>query len=241
MTLLDRQVDDPSRRYLYFAYGSNIPSSHMTGGRTPGASDPRAATLKDWVLQFNGCADIRPSEGAVVQGVVWEVSADNLRRLDSYEGCGGDPWGTSGFYRRVIVTVETERGSEETIVYVMNRGHDRLGMPSEYYFGIIKRGYEEFGLNKAHLQAALEDCGLRLGEANVGAMKADGPKRWIPIDAETTEERRAKKGSRLNRRQRRKEARRLEAQSAAGKNRIRSAMTSTRRSRRPTVVPLGSS
>lgn len=208
-------------RHLYFAYGSNIPTSHMVEGRTPSATNPRKAVMTDWVLQFNGCADVRPSAGDRVEGVVWEVNEADLRRLDAYEGCARDPWGDGGFYRRVRTVVDTVDGPVAAIVYVMNSGHDRLGTPSEYYFNIIKRGYQEFGLDLSLLSHALEDCALRLGEANVGKMKADGPKRWIPIDAETSDERRARLAKpKTNRRQRRKEARRLEEQSRLAKRRL---------------------
>ena len=79
---------------LYFAYGSNMPTEQIR------CSDPQAvfrgvAKLADHRLCFTryskirwkcGVADVIPSEGDTVWGVLWEVSDDGFEKLDVREG-----------------------------------------------------------------------------------------------------------------------------------------------------------
>ena len=78
---------------LYFAYGSNMHPEQMRT-RCPGGSFVAAARLRDHRLVFSrpwaawdggGVADIQPSPGSTVEGVVWEITAAHRERLDEYE------------------------------------------------------------------------------------------------------------------------------------------------------------
>lgn len=206
----------------YFAYGSNIPSRHMSS-RCSDAVEQRRARLDGWALAFSGCADVRRREGASVEGAVWMVSDADLRRLDTYEGTSfGDPWsGRHGFYYRVWVDVVTEDGETvRAIMYVMTEQNSRrLAMPSQYYLDVIREGYEELGIDTAPLKVALEECCLWLGEHNVGTLVEDGKKRWVPKlerDARELERRSAEQKRRRRREQLDAERRRAEARAAAG-------------------------
>ena len=167
------------RTTLYFAYGSNIPTRHMQA-RCPQARNPRRAVLDGYQLEFAGCADVWPTEGASVPGVVWEVTEACMRSLDRYEGCGFNPWGRDGFYRRTWCRVRLDNGQDvQAVVYVMNEPERRRHLPSSYYVGVLAEGYVEFKLDDAVLYAAVE----RIQSALEGRrLVADAKGRWRPAD-----------------------------------------------------------
>ncbi len=76
----------------YFAYGSNIDANQMKEriGRYP---DRVLGILRNWRLEFNkasakvpgaGFANIMPCPGDAVEGVLYLLSEEELRRLDHY-------------------------------------------------------------------------------------------------------------------------------------------------------------
>lgn len=77
-----------NERHPYFAYGSNLCPRQMTG-RCPGAVRPRPATLPDhgWLINERGVATIAPRANAMVHGVLWWITDDDLAVLDRAEGC----------------------------------------------------------------------------------------------------------------------------------------------------------
>ena len=91
---------------LYFAYGSNLLRSQMQA-RCPGARVHSVVRLEGYELCFPmisftrsgmGVASIRPNEDAYVEGVIYEMTADDFRRLDHYESEGTK-------YRRDKITI----------------------------------------------------------------------------------------------------------------------------------------
>lgn len=174
-------IKSNGNRTLYFAYGSNIPSPEMRG-RCPGARDPRPATLHGYRLEFAGCADVQPREGASVEGVVWSVNDSDLRSLDGYEGAGYNPWSRDGFYRRAWCHVVLRDGRRvRALVYLMNEPERRQHLPSEYYVRCIARGYVEFGLDTA----PLVDAVTRIQDSLTGQKLVEDVKgRWRPADAD---------------------------------------------------------
>ncbi|MBI5166179.1 MAG: gamma-glutamylcyclotransferase [candidate division NC10 bacterium] len=135
---------------LYFAYGSNMDSEQMRE-RCPESRFITTARLKDFRLVFSrwsegwdgGVADIEPSKGDVVEGVVYEISATDLASLDSYEGYPLD-------YFRAYVTLETSAGAELTVIaYFANP----MGSfpPSRRYLGQLLKGAWERGLSPEYI------------------------------------------------------------------------------------------
>jgi gamma-glutamylcyclotransferase len=102
---------------LYFAYGSNMDPAQMDS-RAPGATVVGPGRLDGFRLEFSiyssgwdgGVANLEPDEKAHVWGVLWDVSDDDLRALDTYEG-------HPTFYRREDVTVAGPAGSVEACTY----------------------------------------------------------------------------------------------------------------------------
>jgi hypothetical protein len=77
---------------LYFAYGSNLASRRMRE-RAPGARPRGPARLEGWRLTTDkpgrdgtAKANIVRDPGSSVWGVLWEMEAEELARLDRHEG-----------------------------------------------------------------------------------------------------------------------------------------------------------
>ena len=103
--------------------------------RCPGARALGAASLNDYRLVFRrwrawrtGLADIEPSPGAVVWGVLWDIDEPCARRLDRYEGVH------FGLYSKQVVRVE----GEDAMVYVSSLRAPKR--PSQRYLRLILRG-----------------------------------------------------------------------------------------------------
>ena len=70
---------------LYFAYGSNMNVEQMRR-RIPDARVVGRAVLKGWRVVERLYADIEKSSGGRVYGVLYLLSAKEMRRLDTFEG-----------------------------------------------------------------------------------------------------------------------------------------------------------
>jgi gamma-glutamylcyclotransferase (GGCT)/AIG2-like uncharacterized protein YtfP len=108
----------------YFAYGSNMDPRTMQRS-VPEATVVGAGRLEGFRLEFNvysdrwegGAANLEPDEDAHVWGVVWEVSEDELERLDTFIG-------HPTFYRREAVWVGLP-GEEPTECVTYRVAHQR--------------------------------------------------------------------------------------------------------------------
>lgn len=148
---------------LYFAYGSNLDPQGMRA-RCPSAVVVGRAALADWRLTFRGVADVEPAEGERVEGLIWDCSAECIRRLDRYEGVAG------GFYRKEILEVETQFGGGtcRALVYIMNPSDlDDVSLPSLGYLQTIARGYRAFNIPTRSLRRALQRTKERCAQAGV--------------------------------------------------------------------------
>ena len=75
----------------YLAYGSNLNIRQMRY-RCPGAVPIGTAVIPDYELLYKGSKTgayltIEPKKNSIVPVAVWEVTADDEKRLDAYEGC----------------------------------------------------------------------------------------------------------------------------------------------------------
>lgn len=140
---------------LYFAYGSNMHPGQMQK-RCPGSSFVAAARLRDYRLAFSrpwaawdggGVADIQPSSGSIVEGVVWEISTVHRNALDLYE-----EYPTA--YTRKGVVVETLEGKTLTAFayFAKPMGSCR---PGRRYLQSLIEGARAHGLSPAYI-ASLE-------------------------------------------------------------------------------------
>lgn len=139
------------KKRLYVAYGSNLNKRQMSE-RCPGAKFVGAGVIHDYELQFKGLyssafATIAPKQGASVPVGVWEVQDTDERSLDIYEGY-------PRHYFKETVVVELEETTVNAMIYVMNL-NAKFGIPSVHYFGVIKDGYRDCGLDESVLNQAL--------------------------------------------------------------------------------------
>ncbi len=132
---------------LYFAYGSNLEMAGMRE-RCPGATALGRATLAGYRLVFRLWADVEPCSGAEVPGGLWRLTADCVAALDHYEDVEG------GLYRSETAAVWPEGASAAVTarIYRMSALHRQAPEPG--YLAALVRGYRDFGLDPAALQAA---------------------------------------------------------------------------------------
>ena len=135
----------------YFAYGSNM-ERFWFKKRCRGAKFVSAATLRDYDIAFarsstmwgGGTADLKPTPGGVVEGVLWEIGEQDLKALDQYEGVPKD-------YIPTTVTVETKDGKTlQAQAYIVARPGD-YRPPSRRYMRLLIQGAEEHDLSDAYV------------------------------------------------------------------------------------------
>ena len=132
------------KRY-YIAYGSNLSLTQMEK-RCPTAKVVGTSVLKNWRLLFNGPASIERCDGYEVPVLIWELQPYDEKSLDRYEGF-------PNYYRKEMLEVLVDGEKLEAMVYIMNT--KRESVPSEYYYRVLDKGYEEFGFDKKILEQAL--------------------------------------------------------------------------------------
>ena len=122
---------------LYFAYGMNTNTQGMAQ-RCPGAVAFGHARLLGHRFRFSGPADVQVDRRCDADGVLWDITEDCLRSLDSLEGY---PY----LYNRKWAWVEFQGKQHQALVYYMQPGN-RNRPPSSGYFNCVLEGYEEFGV-----------------------------------------------------------------------------------------------
>ncbi len=134
---------------LYFAYGSNL-LKHQMQARCPGARLHSVVRVQGYELCFPmisftrsgmGVASIRPNEDAYVEGVIYEMTPDDFRRLDHYESEGTK-------YRRDTITIP-KLGEVWTYFPRLDAGHHYP--PSEEYLNAVIEGATEHGLSAEYI------------------------------------------------------------------------------------------
>ena len=142
------------KRY-YMAYGSNLSVEQMKV-RCPDAKVAGMSYLKDWRLSFKTHATIEPCKGRVVPVLVWEISEKDEQSLDLYEGF-------PIYYHKkdMEITMTDLDGKQPTkvtaMVYIMDERHG-LRKPAQFYYDILREGYERFGFNPYILEKALHEA-----------------------------------------------------------------------------------
>lgn len=148
-------------RVLYFAYGSNMRTARLRArvgpvravgpARLPGHALRTDKPGRDGTAKAN----LRPSPGAVVHGVVFELGEGALEILDGFEGG----------YRRTRVEVVLAAGERaEAVTYVSERHGPDNRLAADYLAYLIA-GAREHGL---------PDAWISLLEA----LPRRGPDRW---------------------------------------------------------------
>lgn len=171
------------KRY-YLAYGSNLNLRQMHY-RCPGARLVGTGRLENYELQFKGqpqgaFATVTPKAGSSVPVAVWDISAENERALDRYEGY-------PVHYFKENVSVRIAGRQLRAMVYRMNLKMD-FGLPSPYYYDTVQEGYLDCGLDTDFLQQALRNSAEQFYEAHqlqLPQEEAEVPE-WDDDDPEVT-------------------------------------------------------
>ncbi len=131
---------------LYFAHGSNIDRPQMLV-RCPEARFVAVARLHDYQLCFprwsvfreSATAGIEPARGEIVWGVLYELTVEDLHRLDLVEGFATSRDPARNQSRRIVVRVQRPDGiSADAETHVPVPMADP-GRPSSGYLMVLTR------------------------------------------------------------------------------------------------------
>jgi gamma-glutamylcyclotransferase len=130
----------------YFAYASNLNQKQMKE-RCPQARPVSAVTLHHYRLVFSdwsrkwrgGVATIQPFRGEKVPGAIYELSEEDMRRLDRYEDCPAK-------FSRITVKVNNDFGELIEAVTYIRSGRAEENKPSKEYLAVIQQGYRDWGI-----------------------------------------------------------------------------------------------
>lgn len=152
-----------NKKRYYIAYGSNLNIRQMRY-RCPGAKPIGISAIPDYELLYKGSKTgayltIEPRNGGLVPIAVWEVTADDEKRLDIYEGY-------PNFYYKKEVRLPVKLASGKirkvtAFVYIMHEERS-IAIPSMTYIRTCEEGYRNFGfdvkyLDRAYLRSTKED------------------------------------------------------------------------------------
>jgi len=130
----------------YFAYGSNLSKKQMAE-RCPDSKPKFSAVLPNYKLIFTGwsrqwkggVASAKPFRGEKVKGAVYEISENDLKKLDRLEDYPVT-------YNRLSVIVWTDEGdSAEAITYI-KKEQSQETKPSLEYLAVIRQGYRDWDI-----------------------------------------------------------------------------------------------
>lgn len=136
----------------YFAYGMNTNIKEMTQ-RCPDAVNLGSCSLLGFELKFRHHADIDRVLGSEMEGVLWNITEECERALDSLEGY---PY----YYDKIeVVVIPKEPINNMThfvaMAYIMtSKGTEEL--PSIHYEDCLIEGYTANGLNVEKLTTKIE-------------------------------------------------------------------------------------
>jgi len=157
--------DAPETSLWYFAYGSNLDANTFLGRRRMEPLETRVAVLDDFELRFDlpvgpgerGVANVVPSRGNEVWGVLYLLTHREAERLDRTEGV------PHGAYSRLAIEARDTAGTRiGAFTYHSARG--RAGRkPSRRYLGLLISGARQHGLPAQYI-ARLQSIPLAVDE-----------------------------------------------------------------------------
>lgn len=141
------------KRKLYIAYGSNMDKSQMAV-RCPMARLIGTSKVEGYRLLFKGSktgayATIEKAEGYMVPVLVWEITEEDERNLDRYEGF-------PKLYTKKNLTVPVNGKRKTAMVYIMDESRTP-GEPCHWYYSVIENAYLKFGFDLSILERAFDE------------------------------------------------------------------------------------
>ncbi len=131
---------------LHFAYGSNM-SRKLMHARCPSAVALGVAQLANWrfVITRDGFASLVSEPGAVVHGVLWQLSARDLTAVNAYEGLD------VGLYRRRILPVRFNGQRRSALIYLGRSSEP--GRPRPAYLDVVIEAARDWLLPDEYIDA----------------------------------------------------------------------------------------
>lgn len=125
----------------YFAYGANL-SLERFADCCPESKLLGQAILSNYSFFINssGVSSISCKDGAIVQGLVWDISIDDEELLDIYEGVAG------GFYEKDIINIPDFGNC--LVYFATDTSH---GLPRSGYLGDIILNAEKHKFEKEYI------------------------------------------------------------------------------------------
>ena len=152
----------------YLGVGSNLLKEKLTNrglnGTTIHFNSFKGGTAKDHRLAFNlrgflplepAMGGIEPCEGAILQGSLVELPAQEYQKIWLSEG-GGSP--KPGYEEYLVQVTPNDGGKPVTAIALRAAPHCRLSMdasPSQRYMDIIVRGAKELGLDNQYIDSLM--------------------------------------------------------------------------------------
>ena len=138
----------------YFAYGSNLSFIRFLS-RCPSAKIISKAILKGYKLIFplydlnwkGGVAGISQDNSNHVEGVIYEISYEDLKKLDTFEDVHkGD------YYRKILPVILPDRTVINSWIYIANKMDGAPYKPSSEYKNTIINGAVEQQLSDEYIE-----------------------------------------------------------------------------------------
>ena len=133
----------PADEVWYFAFGANMHDSAFRVRRRMRPLEWRPGRIRDYRLRFNlegrpkgkaAPANVEPSPGAEVWGVLYKITRRDLIWLDSTEGVPGPR------YRQIRIEAEDREGNHMPCVTYIAEGKETDGNPSLRYITLLREG-----------------------------------------------------------------------------------------------------
>lgn len=153
-----KEILKMARSRYYLAYGSNLNIPQMNW-RCPTAKPKGTGFIEDYELLFKGSRTgsyltIEKRKGSRVPVAVWEVTAEDEKALDRYEGY-------PTFYYKANIKDFSYKGfrrckdrTVDAFVYIMHEERS-IGIPTQHYVDVCSEGYETFGFDISFLDEAV--------------------------------------------------------------------------------------
>ncbi len=127
---------------LYAAYGSNLNLKQMKK-RCPNAIPLKSFELLGYRLVFKGVADIEKKKNYKTSLGIYQITKSCENSLDIYEDF-------PNLYYKIYIDAKIDHKLCKIMTYKMVDQFN-YARPTIEYFSVIKKGYEDWGLNKKQL------------------------------------------------------------------------------------------
>ena len=141
-----------TKTLFYFGYGSNMSTQYLIKRRKIIPVESEVACLKDYELIMNmggpnflepSFANIRPSKGSTVEGVIHKINDKDLQKIVNTEGED---------YQLIKLSVykDGKRETAYTLIYITEETKDIP--PSKRYLKILINAAKENNLSKPYIE-----------------------------------------------------------------------------------------